>query len=227
MLAHAQGLITMTTTASEVYTNNGASSGPATGPAGTYLYEMLDMTRGAWNALSAGQQAAGDNVFVNPVALSLWTDSGISGMNTAVLHPGGITGLGGVAGTTAANWTAPTGSTYNTGGIDYYTIVGWSANAAGSWTTLTNDIISATLPGGLAYFYGQTQVAYNYAGGGLDGLPTVSVFADSSYTGLAGSGGLPATDALTLYSLPEPATLALVSLGTVSILFLRRRKANL
>jgi hypothetical protein len=215
---YAQGLISISAVSPEVYISGGASNGPATGPAGTYLYEMLDMTEGAWNALSGAQTNAADNVFVNPLALSLWTDSGVSGMNYNSLRPGGIMALGGAAGTTVANWAPPTGFAYDTGGIDYYTIVGWSANAAGSWKALTNGIISGGgLPAGPSYFYGQTQVAYNYAGGGLDGLPVVNLFGGPSSTGLADSG-LPATDALTLYSFPEPSTLALVGLGGVSIL---------
>lgn len=216
-LVNAQGTISILSTAPTVYTNNGAFSGPATGPSGTYMFEVLDMTQGAWAALTPAQQAGASDLFDNPTDLSLWTDSGVSGINST-LHAGGINAVISVA----ANWAAPTSDAgYNTApSYDYYTIVGWSANL-GSWSTLSNEIENYDIP-----FYagalGQTGVAYNYAGG-LD-LAPVNLWG-ASPTGLAGSGGLPTTDGLTLYIMPEPTTLALVGLGGLSMILLRRRKS--
>jgi hypothetical protein len=214
ILVHAQGLISLSTTSAEVYSNGV----PATG---AYIFEVLDMTEGAWAALTPGQQAGAANIFANPTDLSLWTDSGVSGMNMGPLHPGGIEGMGGAGGTTAANWAAPTGTDYDTGGIDYYTIVGWSASG-GTWSQIETNLEDGTLSPNI--LIGQTQVAYNYAGGGSDYLPAVNLFAPSAATGLAGSGGLPAVGALEFDIIPEPSTVALVGLGSLSMLFLRRRK---
>jgi hypothetical protein len=219
-LVHAQGTITISSTAATVYLNNGETNGPATGASGAYIFEVLDMTQGAWNGLSALQQNEAYNLMIDPQAISLWTDSGVSGVNST-LHAGGINSVGNAV---AANWATPTGATYSTGTIDYYSILGWSANL-GNWSTVSAGLENGTLfdtPEDFAF--GQTtQVAYNYSGGGPDGLPSTDLWGLSG-TGLAGSGGLPTIDALTLYTTPEPATLALVSLGGISMIFLRRRK---
>ena len=217
--AYSQGTISISTTAAEVYTNNGSGGfGPATG-ANSWNFEVLDMTQSQWNSLTVQQQAGAANLLFNQTDISLWTDSTVSGVNSS-LHAGGITSGGSVA---AQGWAAPTGLTYSTGTIDYYTIVGWSANA-GPWSTISSELAAGAL--NLGYF-GQTAVAYNYAGGGPGGLAAVNLFATTAQTQLAGSGGLPAVDAITLISItiPEPASLALAGLGGLSMLFLRRRKS--
>ena len=217
---YSQGTISLNASTAEVYTNNGGY-GPISGPANSWYFEVLDMTQSQWNSLSPGQQAGAADLLANEANVSLWTDSGVSGVNST-LHAGGINGQGGAGGTSAANWGAPTGGNYNTGSIDYYTIVGWSASFGSSWSTIANELQDGTLLG-LGDF-GQTAVAYNYAGGGPGGLPAVNVFSSSAFTGLPGSGGLPSTAAL-VFAAPEPTTLALAGLGGLSMLFLRRRKS--
>ncbi len=220
--SHSQGIISLNTTAAEVYTNyGGAAYGPISGPANSWYFEVLDMTQSQWNSLSPGQQAGAADLLENEANVSLWTDSTVSGVNST-LHAGGIIGLGGAGGTSAANWGAPTDGNYSTGSIDYYTIVGWSANFGSSWSTIAEELQDGTLPG--LGVLGQTTVAYNYAGGGPGGLAAVNVFSSSAQTGLAGSGGLPSTAAL-VFAAPEPTTLALAGLGGLSMLFLRRRKS--
>ncbi len=135
------------------------------------------------------------------------------------IHAGGITSGASVA---AQGWAAPSGGTYSTAGIDYYTIVGWNT-ALGNWATISSELSAGTL-GGNGWF-GQSATAYNYSGGGGSGLGAVSLFATTAQTGLAGSGGLPAVGAIILNPVPEPATLALAGLGGLSMLFLRRRKS--
>ncbi len=221
--AYSQGTISLSASTAEVYTNyGGAAYGPISGPANSWYFEVLDMTQSQWNSLNAGQQAGAADLLANEANVSLWTDSGVSGVNSTV-HAGGIIGLGGAGGTSAANWGAPTGGNYSTGSIDYYTIVGWSASFGSSWSTISSELAAGTLTG-LGSF-GQTAVAYNYAGGGPGGLPAVNVFSSSAQTGLAGSGGLPSTAALVFAAIPEPTTLALAGLGGLSTLFLRRRKS--
>lgn len=223
-LSHAQGTISLNTTAAEVYTN-GASIGEGIGAAAgssQYDYEVLDMTSSAYAALTSGQQAGVYDLIANESDLSLWTDSGVSG--TTGLQAGSIKSA---TTSTANNWAAPTSSSGYTSAAsyDYYTIIGWNS-ALGSWATVEADLNAGTL-GSMTGFFGQTAVAYNYAGGGASGLGAVGLFDGSAVTGLAGSGGLPSSDALTLYAIPvpEPTTLALAGLGGLSMLFLRRRKA--
>ncbi len=218
--SHSQGIISLNTTAAEVYTNYGGGAfGPIVGPANSWYFEVLDMTQSQWNSLTAGQQAGAANLLENGANVSLWTDSTVSGVNSS-LHAGSIIGLGGAAGTSAANWADPTSNAgYTTApNYDYYTIVGWSASLGSSWSTIAEELQDGTLPG--LGVLGQTTVAYNYAGGGPGGLSAVNVFSSSALTGLPGSGGLPSTAALVFSSIPEPTTLALAGLGG-----LRRRKS--
>jgi len=218
-LSYAQGTITMSVgTANEVQTNGTSLAGAG----GTgWTYEVLDMSQAAYNGLTSGQQAGVYNLINNQSDFSLWTDAGVSGTGNS-LHAGGITSSGAAA---TQNWAAPTGLTYSTGTIDYYTILGWNASL-GTWATVQSELTAGTL-GGSGWF-GQSAVAYNYSGGGPNGLAAVNLFATTAQTQLAGSGGLPAVGGIVLNSLtpvPEPATLALAGLGGISMLFLRRRKS--
>jgi hypothetical protein len=225
-LTRSQGIVSLQFGVSgTVYTNTPSASGPIHGGLNAYYFEALDMTQSQWNSLTAGQQAAAANILENPSAVSLWTDTAISGANYTVAN-GGVTGLGGAAGTTAANWGAPTGASYATGSIDYYVIVGWSANLGSSWSTLASEIEGSGF-GSISGvpFFGESAVAYNYSGGGPSALPPVSLWATSAATGLAGSGFSTSQQALTLYAMPEPTTIALAGLGGLSMLFLRRRKS--
>jgi hypothetical protein len=218
VLAHAQGTITISSTVETVETN-GAALGAAGGTGWTY--EVLDMTSTAYNALNGTQQTGLDNLLANESDFSLWTDSGVSGIGQNLAsHAGGINSSGSA---TAANWAAPTSNSgYNTAAsYDYYTVLGWNASL-GSWLTVSNDLSAGDLSAQGGNWFGQSGVAYNYAGGA--GLSPVDLFGPSG-TGLAGSGGLPTVDAITLNPIPEPTTLALAGLGGISMLFLRRRKA--
>jgi hypothetical protein len=223
-LSHAQGTITISSTAAVVFTNGATSGAAFGGAAGAYSYEVLAMTSTAFAGLSGQQQAGVYSLLANQSDISLWSDTGITGTSTT-LHQGGISSTA----TTTANgtWAAPTsGAGYSTApSYDYYSIIGWSS-ALGNWATVSAELAANSL-GGTSGWFGQSGTAYNYAGGGASGLGSVSLFAGSAATGLAGSGGLPSTGAVVLNALPvpEPATLALAGLGGLSMLFLRRRKS--
>jgi hypothetical protein len=218
VLAHAQGTVTINNTTAITETN-GTALAPAGGSA--WSYEVLDMTAGAWSNLTVQAQGQAYTLLANPTAVSLWTDSGVTGIGQNLgSHAGGIN----ASAQTAANWAAPSSNAgYNTAANwDYYTVVGWNT-ALGNWATVQGYLTAGTIAGQTGWF-GQSGVAYNYAAG--SGLPTPNLFGASG-TSLAGSGGLPTVDAITLTSLPvpEPTTLALAGLGGISMLFLRRRKA--
>jgi len=224
VLVHAQGTISLQEGKGVVITNGtsiGEGSGNAYAGNSSYYYDVLDMTSASWNSLSGAQQAAAVNLLANPSDVSLWTDSGISGYNTGSLTAGGINGLGGATGNSAANWQAPTSGSYGAGaGYDYYIVVGWSANLGTTWTAVTTALTQAAPANA---WFGSSAALYNYAGAGS--LPAPNVFSPTSYTGLAGSGAgaSPTNPLLVLTPVPEPAALALAGLGGISMLFLRRR----
>lgn len=227
VLVHAQGTISLQEDLGTVITN-GTSIGEGTGNAylgtGSYYYDVLDMSAAAWAGLSSQQRAGADNLLANPTDVAFWTDSGVTGVNAGSLTAGGIKGLGGAVGSTAANWAAPTSVPYSSAsGYDYYIVVGWSADMGTGWATLSSEMSNGALPSG--GWFGETVVMYNYAGGGSVDLYAPNVFAPSSFTGLSGSGYDGSNPALTLLPVPEPTTLALAGLGGVSMLFLRRRKS--
>jgi len=223
-LAHSQGLVTIqegTKNSAELYSNSVAVAGSVSGA--SYIFELLDMTSAQYGSLTSGQLTGIDNLQQNPSDISLWTDSGISGTAGAGFTVGAINGLGAAAGTTAANWGAPTGTSYSTGPTDYYIVVGWSSNLGANWQAVSTALGTAT-----SGWFGETSVYFNEAGGGANNLSVVNVLGTSAATtGLAG-GGTPSGDAagiLLLDPVPEPTTLALAGLGGISMLFLRRRKA--
>jgi hypothetical protein len=72
-------------------------------------------------------------------------------------------------------------------------------------------------PLGRPGFFGVSALGDAYAGGGPDALPAVSIFGTTG----GAPGGL--TEGLTLYVVPEPATMALGMLGGAVLLFRRRK----
>jgi hypothetical protein len=221
ILAYSQGTINTLNQSAIISTNNGANIGPIAGGNGSYLFEVLDMQQSTWTGLSGLQQAEAYDLIDNPSAVALWTDSGVPAQHQSV-HVGGISG----APVTALNWPSP-GSSSGYGGAgqtpDYYTIVGWSANEGAGWATVAAELNGSTAwtVSGPGSWFGQTAVAFNYAGGGTAAVPPPSVeLWGISTTGLAGSGGVMS---MTLSPIPEPSTMVLAGLGGLSLLLFRRR----
>jgi len=152
LMAHSQGYIALSDATADTVQTNGSSIAEGTGKlfngASGYYFEVLDMTAASYTGLSSGQKTAADDLQVagGSTAVSLWTDSAVSGVNTTGLTGGGVSGLGGASGTTAANWAAPTANTgYNTAAnVDYYVIVGWSANEGTTWSQVSGELTSGT-----------------------------------------------------------------------------------
>ena len=132
---------------------------------------------------------------------------------------GGIKAPGGSTGAAITGLTAPSGSTYDTAGEYYYLIAGWSASLGTTWTAVQSQL--NTLNWSANGFFGVSQLAYGYSGGGPNTLLAPSVFGVS--TGMPGglAGGF---NLYSVAAVPEPGTLALAALGGASLLLFRRRK---
>jgi len=221
-MSYAQGTITINSSAAAyaMYTNSAVGvnfGGPGTGGvsgktaagASNFYYQLLI------------QSYTGLGVVDNPNAANGWVSAGgLALANSSPIAAGGIAGPGGASGAAVSNWGAPTGGSASAGGTEmYYMLVGWSSSLGNSWTTVYNDIVNNTWSGNNEV--GWSAVGYGYSGGGPQSVPAPSVFGVTA----SEPGGF--TSGITLYatpSIPEPSTLALAGLGSLSLLLFRRRK---
>ena len=137
-----------------------------------------------------------------------WSVADLYGTSTPVmatnffLAAGQMAGPGGSSGFEQANLVP--------GNSEYVMLVGWSANL-GSMNQVLGDVQNNT-PDGVGFFGYSTAVYIEGGGAGTATSPPTSV-----------NGQIPQFD---LYAVvPEPTTLALVGLGSLSMLILRRRKS--
>jgi hypothetical protein len=111
----------------------------------------------------------------------------------------------------AANYTTISGSTASAD--EYVLFVGWSSNEGNTWQAVYNQLTGSGLASG--GFFGYSPVGTALLG--PTGGPGVSMFASGS--GITGGITLMSTT-----TIPEPSTLALAGLGSLSLLLFRRRK---
>jgi hypothetical protein len=179
------------------------------------LYGGVGVTRGTGYIYALFENASADvtNGIIsqsllnntNPLDSATWTFSGIYMTN---INGGLLTG-----GTSVVDnmWA------YNT--TNAYFIAGWSVSYGTTWGEISNQLASGML-GLLNYgFYGVSQVGFGQPGGGSPSNPVFHIFGGASGQGTGVSG-------FTLYpNVPEPGTLALTSLGGLSLLLFRRRRS--
>jgi len=188
---------------------SGGTSGKTATTASGFDYILLDQVYSA--SASANPLDAG------------WVNSGVTAKNLPAV--GGISGLGGTAGTTAANWGAPTANNYTDSTLDSYLLVGWSSNLGTTWATVSAELASnwSTI-NGAGYFFGESAIGSAYSGGGVSS-PTLGQVNLLAGVSTPAPGGL--TSGFTMYSvdaIPEPASMALIGLGSLGLLALRRKK---
>jgi hypothetical protein len=138
----------------------------------------------------------------NAVTTGNWLDTGVVTPNIQTGQPGKVNTASGAQ---AANWAV--------GVTNEFIIVGWTANLGATWA-----LAEANLASGL---FGQTLPSFEASGAAAPGTP--SVLWGPSSTGPQTYGN-PIATGLNLAPIPEPTTLALAGLGSLSLLLFRRRK---
>ena len=118
--------------------------------------------------------------------------------------------LGSMSAQMANSYTVISGSTASAD--EYVMLVGWSSNEGTTWSAVYNELTGSGLASGGYFGYSPVGTALL----GPTGGPGVSLFAAGS--GITGGIILQPT------GIPEPSTLALAGLGSLSLLLFRRRK---
>src|SRR6267378_971524 len=205
-LLHGQGTIVFnnTSAAFAVSTNtalssviggsqSGGTSGKTAIAANGYYYALLTSTYDG----SSPTSSALDNQ---------WSFSGLMATNaTLSVFIGGITGPGGGGGVAVNGW--------NPGDTNYVMVVGWSSNLGASWLTVSNELSTGNWAG--VGYYGTSTIGFVASGGvGSPATPATSIFGGTGITG--------PTTLYTVQPVPEPGTIALATLGGLSMLALRR-----
>ena len=214
----AQGVVAVYSTSSSysIYTNTTTYTSALAGNYNTTGGKTVTTANQYYYALLVQPYSAGITT-ANP----LDSNYQLSAYATNYVVAGGIRGEGAAAGGPAADWAAPTSSTYNSGTEDTFILVGWTASEGSSWLTVSNELATGNWTSTTGSF-GVSAVGYGYSGGGPNTLTAPDVFGVS--TGMPGglSGGL------TLYAVPtpEPSTIALAGLGVSALVAFRRRNSS-
>src|SRR5215469_3814160 len=207
-LVHAQGgLLSWANAAAHPSTNStlyatgypsttGAAHSGFTSGSAAGLYYFVLLTATSTTANDSGNPFGSDWSIVNYAA------GGIAyGTNNVVA--GSVTGLGSTAGFA---------SSLNAGTTYFDMVVGWSASVGTDWATVSG--------------YGPSMASAPFGYFGYSNVGSITPTAAPANGAGIIAGGSANPGQIVLYSLaPEPTTLALVGLGGLSMLFIRRRKA--
>jgi hypothetical protein len=212
----AQGIVNFqnSSSASGQVSINSTPGGPETGKtpttAGAFYFEFL------YSLSSAATENGSAAAYIPPatpvsnftpffaVSDTGFTDSGLLAENTA--------SAGRVLGPLNATINALSAGASYTG-----VVIGWSANIGTTYQALVSFLSApSTLVGGTPAYIGESVVGTFTAGGGSTSVPNVLAATPAISGFVVGEVDSPT---------PEPTTLALVGLGSLSMLALRRKKA--
>lgn len=198
-LAFAQGTVYTLNTGSGlgISTNTLASVSGAIAGAGDYYFALLTQTAGAATTSQ------------NPVDGS-WQFAGVYMTNIA---SAGV--INGGASATTANGTWANNTT------QWYIIAGWSANEGATWATVANELTTGNWAAN--GFFGVSAVGSGQPGGGTPALPAYHLFGTTVTSQGTPVGGF-LLNAVSSAPVPEPTTMALAGLGSLSLFLFRRRK---
>jgi len=208
--AFAQGTILIQNTGStDVTTNNGAGISGNLSGAGNYYFALL--TAGAY---TSGSLPTDNNKAA--IVAGDWTFTGATATNTATA--GRVVTGGSTAGTSVSDWAVET--------VNSYILVGWSTSLGSTWSAIDAELVSGSWNAN--GWFGISAVG-SQESGGVD--PTTSQTVNPGSIFGATENGPGAANLIPGFALspatvvPEPTTLALGALGSLSLLALRRKKA--
>ena len=193
-------------------TGAGAVGNTSTASAGFY-YELLYRSQ-----LVAGQQVL-DPSPTTLASLFAWSDSGLGATNSVNI----ARALVPIGNQNNAGASVP--NSWNNGTTNDIMMIGWSANLGTSWLSVSNDLanwgtVQSTIVGQAFFGVSVTGFINPLTTGTSPGAP---VF------GAANAQGTPIIAPLTqlyLLPVPEPASMALIGLGGLSLMLIRRKRKS-